>query len=140
MNAQDILAAIKALKLLNGSYIVVGGSSLALRGIRDTHDLDIIVTSELFSTLAKQLPLDPEYQRKWNRQRIKKDLIEIYPDLLLENKNTFLDIQKFIAEAEFIDNIPVQPLEHLMMCKLDTGREKDLQDVVLIQQYLKTRN
>lgn len=65
MHAEDIVIALKNLPSPFGSYILVGGAVLALRGIRDTHDIDIVVT-------------------------------------------------------------PIQPLGHLITCKLDTGREKDL--------------
>ena len=139
-NAHGVIAGIKNLNLSLGKYIVVGGASLAVRDIRETRDLDIIVLPSLFNELILQgWELDAEYHQKWNRDRVKRGDVEIYPDLYLEKQNRFLDVRELITNADVVENIPFQPLEHLMMCKLDGGREKDLNDVALIKNYLETK-
>src|SRR5258708_1764590 len=126
-NSKNIIANIKELNLPIGQYVAVGGSTLAARGIRETKDLDIIVLPELYEKLlASGWESDTEYQRKWNRTRLKKGDAEVYSDLFLETKNVFLDIAELISTAEMIQGVPFQKLDHLMMCKLDTAREKDL--------------
>lgn len=138
LSAEDVVRKVSALGLPVGQYIVVGGGTLAVRGIRETKDLDIVVLPEPFLELAKTWPLDKEYEGKWRRQRLKKGEVEMYPDLYLERKNVYLDLKELIDNAEIIRGIPFQPLTHLMMCKLDTAREKDLADVALIEQYLQS--
>lgn len=129
----DILNEIRKLDLPAGQFIVVGGGSLAVRGIRETRDLDIVVLPEVFEMLVAQgWPLDAEYENKWSRKRIKRGLTEIYPDLFLEKQNRYLDIKELIAQADIIAGIPFQPLQHLRMCKLEATREKDIKDVELI--------
>lgn len=137
MNKSTLISKIRELDLPFGQYIVVGGAVLAAHGIRETSDLDIVVTPALFEALLqKGWPLDGVYEQKWNRKRLKEDAIEIYPDMYLEKQQVLLDIQEAIDHAEIIDGIPFQTLEHLLMCKTDTGREKDMSDVVAIRNYL----
>ncbi len=136
-NLQKIKEKLKELDLPLGQYILVGGSALAARNIRETKDLDIAVFPELFEWLVKDgWVLDEIYQGKWNRQRVTKEGVEIYPDMYLEKTNRFLDVKELIEQAEVINGFPFQPLEHLKMCKLDSGREKDLADVALIEHFL----
>lgn len=140
MYGKNIIAKIKELNLSKGKFIVVGGSSLAVRGIRETKDIDIVVTQDLFDKLSKENWLyDTEYECKWNRKRLKSDDVEIYPDLYFENKKFFADVGQLIESADFIEDIPFQPLEHLVICKLDIAREKDLRDIELIKKYLNSK-
>ncbi|HEY1074925.1 MAG TPA: hypothetical protein VGE59_04540 [Patescibacteria group bacterium] len=133
---QTIIDQITTLNFPAGQYIILGEGSLAIRGLRDTKDLDILVEPELFATLAKTWPLDSAYEQKWNRKRLKKGNIEVYPDMYLEKEACFLDVSELIQSAEIVEGIPLQPIDNLLRCKLDTGGEKDLRDVVLIKKYL----
>lgn len=136
MTSLEIIEKVKALELPKKEYVILGGGALAVRGIRDTKDIDILVTSRLFEALSKIYPSDPLYEGKWNRSRLKANGIEIYPDLYLENGNRYFDVTKVISNAEVVHGIPLQPLDNLIICKQDSGRDKDLQDVELIQKYL----
>lgn len=133
----QIIEKIKSLNLPQNKYFAVGGSSLAIRGIRETRDLDIVVLPEVFEMLQKAgWELDAEYENKWNRKRLKKDDVEIYPDLFLEKAGTFLNIEELIEKADVFEGMRVQDLKCLMLCKLDNPREKDLKDVALIREFL----
>ncbi len=136
MTKDEVVAQIKQLQLPLGQYIVMGGATLAVRSIRETKDLDILVMPGLFEELKKQFPLDPVYEEKWHRQRLKAGELEFYPDFYYEKRNLFVDVVELIKDAEIIEGLPFQKLPHLMDAKLDTAREKDLHDVALIQDYL----
>ena len=136
----DIINKVKSLNLPTGQYMLIGGSNLAVRGIRDTRDLDILVAPDLFNRLMSEgFVLDPEYEQKWNRKRLIKDDIEIYGDMYLEKQNYFFDVQKVLSEADLINDIPVQSLPNILVCKADSAREKDLRDIELIKNYLKNQ-
>lgn len=137
-NSENIIEVIANLNFPAGKYIVCGGSALAARGIRETKDIDIIVLPEFFEKLSKQegWKFDTEYEGRWNRKRLTKGDVEVYPDVYLERAQKYLDIPEFIKSAEIISGIPFQPLDHLIMCKKDTAREKDLKDVALMEAYL----
>lgn len=90
----------------------------------------------LFTSLKNRgCLLDDVYEKKWQRQRLKQGEIEVYPDMFLEKTGGFVDTQALIAEAEIIEGIPFLTLEQLRMFK-HTGREKDDQDIALIDEYL----
>jgi hypothetical protein len=137
LKATDVIEKVKRLNLPLGKYSVIGGASLAVRGIRETRDLDILVIPELFDELHRQgWPLDKAYESRWSRKRLKVKDVEIYPDFLLEKQNVFIDVLKLIDESDLIDGIAFQPLNHLKVCKLDCERKKDAEDVMLIESYL----
>jgi hypothetical protein len=133
----DIIVKIKELNLPADKYIVVGGASLAVRGIRETRDLDIVVAVEVFNQLASEWELDKEFKQKWGRQRLVRGNIEIYHDLYFEKAGISQSLNDLLLHADFIEGIAFQNLAHLMMCKQETAREKDLKDIELINRFLK---
>jgi predicted nucleotidyltransferase len=133
----QVIQKIKDIGLPAGKYIVVGGSVLAVRQIRETKDIDILVLPEVFERLSREgWTPDPEYEKKWNRRRLKRDDFEVYPDLYLESENRYLDVPEFIQSADMIEGIPFQPMDHLLMAKREGTRDKDLNDVKLIETFL----
>lgn len=133
----NVIEEAKKLQLPVRQYIVVGGGCLAVRGLRETKDLDVVVKPSLFDTLLERgWPQDFAYERRWNRRRAKRGNIEIYPDMFLEKTNSFVDVDNLIRRADIIDGVPFLPLGDLRVFKSDTGREKDLRDVVLIDNFL----
>lgn len=136
----QIKQKIGELGLPSGQYILVGGSALAAHGLRETKDLDIAVVPELFERLVSEgWELDLAYHGKWNRRRVVKDGVEIYPDFYLEKQDRFLDVQTMIDEADIIEGIPLVSLSQLLLFKEDSGREKDLADIALIADFLNSR-
>lgn len=51
MNIKDVVKTVKDLQLPVGCYIVYGSGPLALHGIRDVNDVDMLVTKELKAKL-----------------------------------------------------------------------------------------
>ena len=115
---QEIIQEIRELNFPIGKYIVLGGSSLAVRNIRDTKDLDILLLPELFDKLSQEgWEFDLEYERRWNKKRLKKEDVELYPYLYLERQERYLDVQELIDSADIIEGIPFQPLRNLINLK-----------------------
>jgi len=136
----DHIAAVKSLGLPQGSFIVVGGSCLAVRGIRESNDIDIVVTPELFDALKQQgWGIDQDFFKKWGRERVVRRPFEVIVDMVIEKENRRITSIEAIAGAELIDDIPFLPLETLLFFKRDTSRPKDLADIELIEKYLEKR-
>jgi len=51
MSKQELLNEIQKLPFSNTDFIIVGGGALAIRNLRNTHDIDIVVIPELFEKL-----------------------------------------------------------------------------------------
>ena len=52
VTSDDVITELSRLGLPPGHYVVVGGAALAVRGIRETDDIDLVVTTELFELLS----------------------------------------------------------------------------------------
>lgn len=126
-----LLNEFRKLKLPDGEYAIYGSGPLAIRGIRDIQDLDVIVLDQLYQRLKTQYPKDPE------KERIKIGEIEIYPSWAWKNRQG--DLKKVIIRAELIEGLRFVRLDDLIKCKRKMGRPKDFKDIRLIKEYLKQK-
>lgn len=133
MNKEELLNEIQKLEFPNTDFIIVGGSALAIRNLRETSDLDIVVTPKLFEKLKND--------NKWSykihpngKPKLYKDFIEVYLDV---NTDDFQrSTSQLFEHADIFNQIQFIDLQKLMQLKQSYGREKDLHDIELIQTYL----
>lgn len=133
-----IFQKVRELGFPDGEYIVVGSGILAAKGIRETNDLDIVVTSELFEKCKSEgwevLP--------WTKQSIpgkdwlKKGNAEVY--VQLSRKTGGISARELLENVEVIEGIPFITLESLIDFKQEYGRPKDFEDIRIIEEYLET--
>jgi len=133
MNEREVEAELLALALPGAEYVVVGGAVLALLGIRDTEDIDLVVSERLFADLQ---------DRGWRvktrpngKPGLKHGRTEAYLDV---NCESFERSSSWLFEnaQEVRSGFPVVDLETLAQFKAGYGRPKDLQDLVLIRRHL----
>ena len=132
----NFLDELKTLNLPADQYAIFGSGPLAIRNLRDANDIDIIVKQELWDIIAKQHNPQQKETPKGMSTSINIGNLEIY--------NTWLNltpkINEMIDSAEIIDNLPFVKLEHVIEWKKFMGRDKDINDLKLIKEYLKTLN
>ena len=120
------LDKLNKLNLPNSQYAIFGSGPMAIRGIRESNDFDIIVKKELWDRLIKQ------YSAKID----KPDCIEIGN---IEIYKTWLEltaqIDEMIDSADIIAGFPFVKLEFVVSWKRSMGREKDIRDLELIEKY-----
>lgn len=133
----DLIQKVKAINFPLGQYAVFGSGPMVLHGLRNSQDVDLIVTSDFYT----QLKLDPKYEIKhW------ADGAEYLADGNFEITNTWdyetykPNIEKLIEEAEIVDGVPFVQLSQVMLWKRAFGRDKDFKDIELIEEYLKTNS
>lgn len=132
----DIFKKLKELDLPLGEYVVVGGAVTA-HGIRESEDLDILVTPKLYQQLRQRGFKACTCEECVATSRILLSIkdVDILPNLLLGD---YLgDTNSLIAEADIIQGFPFIKLEELIKFKKVLGREKDFADIKLIEGYLK---
>ena len=134
MEFDSLLKDLKKLNLPKNEFAIFGSGPLAIRGIRDSRDLDIIVKPELWSNLAEKHKIE-EFKVEPKKQFIKIGEIEIYPDWLPWLK----DIDKLINTADFINGLPYVKLKYVIKWKEMFNREKDKKDIELIEKWLKSK-
>ncbi len=110
---------------------------MGIRDLKEIGDVDIIVSSELWNTLAGKYGIIDENGIK----RIE------FPGGNIEalGKHSFYSLPKDvndprfedrITNAELIDGLPFESLNHVLYYKKKMGRAKDIKDVALIQEWL----
>ncbi len=134
----NIFEAVRELNFPDGKYIVVGSGILAAKGIRETNDLDIIVTPDLFEKLkSEEWTVYPWTKESISgRDWLKKNNVEAY--IQLSRKTGGISAEELLKNAEVINGIPFITLEQLVDFKREYGRPKDFDDIKLIEEYLRT--
>ena len=136
----NILERVKELNLPLGEYILICGGVLDMYGIRKAGDVDVVGTKKLFKELKRR-----GWKRVWffrgallGRKMIRK------PDGTAEALNNlrygnyYKKAEEMIAMAEMVNGIPCMPLAEIATYKKEFTREKDIRDIKLIEEYLKT--
>jgi hypothetical protein len=132
----NIFEEVKKLNLPMEEYVVVGSGPMVAREIRDFKDIDILVSEKLYDELIKSGWEIVEVEGVGGKFKVlKKDIFEVnttlwHGDYKPDNKN-------LINQAEIICGVPFLQIEELIKFKTALGREKDLKDIELINNYLK---
>ncbi|OGO76766.1 MAG: hypothetical protein A2Y23_05870 [Clostridiales bacterium GWB2_37_7] len=125
LNKEDILYKLKNLNLPKDQYCVMTGSALVLHGVKeDTQDIDIGCSKELFLELLQ----------RGHRQEQLKSFAGIVIDDCIEI------FENWIAKKiVYIEDIPVADIDCIREYKQFLAREKDLEDIELIDEYVAAR-
>jgi len=121
------LDELEELNLPKNKFAVFGSGSLAIRGLREANDLDIIVKEDLWEELEKKFKVEDQ-----ENPVIKVKNIEIYKSW----KPWFDDINELIDKADIIQGLRFVKLDKVLEWKKKMGREKDLKDIKLIKELI----
>ena len=126
MNKNDIINRLEDLNFDKSGYWVLAGSAMVLHGIRpETHDIDMGCTKEFADELETE-GYPTVVMPDGTRRITYAEDVEIFEDWIFDR-------------VMFVDEIPVISLEGLLEMKRSLGREKDMRDVQMIEEFLKTR-
>lgn len=129
----DIIKKVKQLNLPAGHYVVFGSGPLMVHGIRQSQDIDLLVTPQLYQTLVA----DPAWKvvhRPNGSEHLENGDYEADNNWYFNNYRP--RTEDIIAAAEMIDGVPFAPLSEVLQWKKAFGRPKDLVDVKLIEAFL----
>ena len=137
MKIKEQIAHLKRFDLPMKDFIVVSSGAMAIRGIREAKDLDIIVAPELWDEMSKS---HKTTVNEWGIERIclTDDIAVLHPAQSIFGNSTIIPREELFSKAEIFEGIKFMDLEHLKKIKLKMGREIDLQDIRLIDEYLKS--
>jgi len=123
----------KELNLPKGGYAIFGSGPMGVRGLKECHDLDIIVKEGIFE---KYKNLKNWQSKKSNNSYYldNNEGLELWKDWGPGKWN----IAQLIKDAEIIDDLPFVRLNSVLEWKKMNGREKDLKDIKLIEDFLLT--
>jgi hypothetical protein len=132
----DIFVEVKKLNFPSDQFMVVGSGIMAAKGIRDVHDLDIVVSQELFDACKlagwelKQWTRPGRPGKEW----LKKDNVDLMVEI--QSKDEDYNLQNLKEDGELINGIWFLSIEQLIKFKKDYGRPKDFDDIVAMENYL----
>lgn len=130
----NIIKEIKKLNFPPDQYVIVGSGTMSAFNIRESEDIDIAVTPELFKTLEQS----EEWQEKikYGKIFLEKGVVEIIAKLNWKDYQT--TTEQAIKSAIIVEGIPFMNFDELKKFKTTLGREKDFEDIKLIDDYLKS--
>ena len=132
MGNEELFQKVKELNLPIGEYALFGSAPMGVRGLRECHDIDIIVTEKLWN--------DYKNKSEWKLMEIREDN-NYFEGLRNDDIELWKDwwpgwnVDKLIQEAEIIDGLPFVKLEEVIKWKRFRAREKDLKDVEIIEKF-----
>lgn len=123
----ELLNEVKKLNLPKDKFAVFGSGPLAIRGIRDSRDIDLIVKPDLWEDLTKKYPITDKYGGI-----IEIGEIEIFKDF----KPWFDDVEILIDDSDIFEGIRFVKLNYVLEWKKSFNREKDQNDIKIIKEFL----
>ncbi len=133
-NNMDIITEVKKLNLDPEDYIVIGSGILSALKIRSTDDVDLVVTKEVYAKYKAK----GWAEKIWAKgdPTISKGIYEMGTDW--GDDTSLFSLQELMADKVIVDGVNFISLNKLKQWKLAKGRAKDLADVTLINEYIKT--
>lgn len=133
MTKEEVLIKVKSLDLPKGSYVVYGSAPLAVLGIREVNDIDLLVSDELYNELAK---------KGWKKIHKGPKDEPLTFDIFDAHKSwEFSDyapkLSELLSRAVYVEDVPFASLIDVKKWKEASGRPKDITDLKLIDDYLK---
>jgi len=134
---RNLFAEFRELNLPLGEYAIVSGGPLAVRGLKKTGDVDVLVSDKLWEELkSKNMVKNIE---GGNAQVISLDEdVDILS--FRESSDEGIDgnptNNEQIKNAEIIDGLSFQSLRDSLWFKHHSEREKDKKDIEIVKQYL----
>lgn len=134
MEAEEVYERVRALDLPKGKYAVFGSAPMCVRRLRACNDVDIVVTEDVWNSFKNKD--DWKFGRKPDgSEYLEKNGVELWKNWAPGE----WDINRLIREADVIDDVPFVKLNDVAKWKRINGRKKDLNDVKIIEEYLKTK-
>jgi len=119
---------VQRLKIPSSEYVVIGGGVLDALSIRETNDVDLVVSSKVYK----------QFKQKGWKEYIQDDGKKIISHNGYQLMQTYVGYSlSDLKQRSFIHkDVSFMGLEDLLTCKRKIGRQKDLEDIRYIEQYL----
>ncbi len=135
MTKNDFFQQVRDLNLPLGKYAIFGSAPMVVRGLKEYRDIDMVVSEDIWEELSKKgWPI--KYSEFGNPFLCYKEM-EIGKDFWQPG---VWNMRELINEADVIEGLPFVKLERVLEYKKMLGREKDLEDVKKIENFLQAQN
>ncbi|HEY4516696.1 MAG TPA: hypothetical protein VJG64_02015 [Candidatus Paceibacterota bacterium] len=136
MTGKEIIEKVKALNLPSDSYVVDGSCPMAIAGLRESNDIDLLVSKELFEQLR---------ERGWREHEKGPDDKPLVYDVFEAHSHWdfspyVFTLEQLLKTVTIVEGIPFASLQEVRNWKAAAARPKDLKDIELIDAYLQSKN
>lgn len=133
MNKSEMLEKLKEYNFNSDEYVVISSAALVILGIKEeTKDIDISVTPKYYKYLEEN------YDCELEKYDDKNDVNIYYIDGVINfGTNYYSDLP---YDFVIISGIRVQSIDAITNLKTMLNRPKDIKDLELIKNYLKSRD
>lgn len=135
MTFKERLEKFKEFGIPTSEYIIAGSGPMAIRGIREAQDVDVVVTEKIWNELVKKYEVKKNSFGK-EKLDLSEDIEILNPAESIFTNSKLVPAAEIFAQADEFDGIKFISLEHLKIFKQYLGREKDFEDIKLIDEYL----
>ncbi|MFH1585248.1 MAG: hypothetical protein ABIB79_00590 [archaeon] len=132
MDFLHYLEEVRGMHLSLGTYAILGSGPLVIRGIRETKDVDLIVTPDIYEYYKKQK--DWKLKFAYGNFFLRKGNVEIWKNIGFWK--TRVNLRDFINRAELIGGLPFVNMQDFICWKKKAFRKKDKRDVELAQAWI----
>ncbi len=129
-----LIDELKSLNLPSDYFAVTSSGAMAVRGLREANDIDIMVTEKLWKKLASKYPVK---KLPWGFFITLSKNVEAMGGWPGTQKDDLRNAERQIKNAEEIDGIKYVKLIDVKKFKKRLGRKKDIEDIKLIDEYLR---
>lgn len=131
-NLRSATKMAKRLAIDSDAYVMIGGGVLEARGLRQTHDIDLVVSEVVYKQYRDEKAWK-EYVQDNGKRILSRHGYNIMRSWMGYN------LSKLAPKADVIDGVPCMDVEQLIRAKLRLGRTKDIDDVALLRNYKNDR-
>ena len=128
MKKDEVIERVKELNLPKNSYIVFGSCPMALAGVRDCNDIDLLVTSEIYQ--AKKQEGWEVIDKGPNDHPAVSGVFELHD--MWDFSSYSPTLEHLLATASWVEGVPFAALDEVRTWKVASARPKDLEDIQLI--------
>ncbi len=127
-NRRTVIEMIKLLDLKPSQFVVIGGAVLEALHLRETTDVDLVVSDETYAKYR-----DHKHWKEYVQDNGKKILShEGYNMMHTWMGNSFKRLHR---DAFMLDEVPLMNIDQLIESKRHLARRKDISDIALLKQY-----
>ena len=132
---QQLFDELRAINLPSDQYAIVASGPLGIRGLRDMSDIDILVTDNLWAELKKKYT--EVFDHEASKLRVSPNIEAFHDGSFGESIPGSPTVREQIKGREYINGLPFQSIQTALYFKRLGAREKDIEDVKLIEGWLR---
>ncbi len=130
---------LSTLSLNEKNSVVIGSGILNALGIRKSHDIDAVVSTETLSKLLKKYAV-LKTTNEYGATLYTDGIVEFSDRWYMDDSMKDLMYEDLIKHTVVIDGVRYVDLNLLLKVKEHLKREKDIPDIELIKEYLERKS